>query len=78
MLLSDFHFKENDGFQVVPVHPGFATSDNGVHEVGVTVCVVQHVLGVCVHMCKSIKFIGYGSRKLNVTFKRIFIISKVC
>ena len=43
MLLSDFHWKENDGFRVIPVHPGLVTSDYGIHEVGVTVCGVQYV-----------------------------------
>ena len=37
---------ERFGFRVVPIHPGLVTSDYGVHEVGVTVCGVQHVLGV--------------------------------
>ena len=46
MVSSDFHSKENDGFRVLSVHPGLVTSDYGVHEVGVTVCRVQHVLGV--------------------------------
>ena len=46
MLLSDSHCKGNDGILVVPVNPGLVTSDYGVHEVGVTVCGVQHVLGV--------------------------------
>ena len=46
MLSSDFHFKENDGLRDVPVHPGLVTSDYGVHEVGVTVSGVQHVMGV--------------------------------
>ena len=46
MLSSDYHCKENDGFLIVPVHPELITSDNGVHEVRVTVCGVQHVLGV--------------------------------
>ena len=36
------------GFRIVPVglHPGLVTSDYGIHEVGVTVCGVQHVLSV--------------------------------
>ena len=37
MLTSDFNCKENDGFRVVPIHPGLVTRDYGVHEVGVTV-----------------------------------------
>ena len=37
---------ERFGFRVVAVHPGLVTSDYDVHEVGVTVCGVQHVLGV--------------------------------
>ena len=32
-MLSDFHCNENDGFRVVPVHPGLVTSDYGVYEV---------------------------------------------
>ena len=40
-------------FRVVPVHPGHVTSDYGVHEVGVTVCGVQHVLGVRVRRYKQ-------------------------
>ena len=40
-----FHRKKNKGFRVVPVPPGLVTSDYGVH-VGVTVCGVQHVVGV--------------------------------
>ena len=36
---------EQFGFRVVPVHTGLVTSD-GVHEVGVIACGVQHVLGV--------------------------------
>jgi hypothetical protein len=46
VLSSDFHCKENDGtidFRVVPVHPRLVTNDYGVHEVGVTVCGVEHV-----------------------------------
>ena len=43
MLSSDFHRKENDGFRDVSVHPGLATNDYGVYEVGITVCGVQHV-----------------------------------
>ena len=43
MLSSDYHCKEHDGFLIVPVHPELITSDYGVHEVGVTVCGVQHV-----------------------------------
>ena len=42
MLSSDFHCKENDGFRVVPVHPGLIPSNYGVHEVGVIVCGVQY------------------------------------
>ena len=38
MLSSNFHCKENDGLQVVSVHPGLVTSDCGINEVGVTVC----------------------------------------
>ena len=34
MLSSDFHCKKNDGYRVVPVHPGLVTSDYGVHESG--------------------------------------------
>ena len=37
MLSLDFYSKENNGFRVVPVHPGLVTSIFGVHEVGVTV-----------------------------------------
>ena len=37
---------EECGFQILPVHPGLVTSNYGVHEVGVTVCGVQHVLWV--------------------------------
>ena len=37
---------ERFGFRVVPAHPGLVTSDYGVHEVGVTVCGLQHVLGI--------------------------------
>ena len=44
MVSSDFHFKENDGFLVLPVHPGLVTSNYGVHEVGVTVRGVEDVL----------------------------------
>ena len=44
MNSADFHCKENDGFQVVPVDPGLVTIDYGVLEVGVTVCGIQHVL----------------------------------
>ena len=36
---------ERFGFRVVPVHPGLITSDNDVHEVGITVRGVEHVLG---------------------------------
>ena len=32
--------------RVVPLHPGVVSSDYGVHEVGVTVCGVQHVVRV--------------------------------
>jgi len=39
---------ERFGFWVILVHPGLITNDYGVHEVGVTVCGVQHVLGVWV------------------------------
>ena len=39
---------EEFGFRVIPVNPGLVTSDYGVYEVGVTVYVVQHVLGVWV------------------------------
>ena len=39
---------ERFGFRVVPIHPGVVTSDYGVHKVGVTICGVQHVLGVWV------------------------------
>ena len=46
MFSSDFHWKENDEFHVVPVHPGLVISDYGAHEVGVTVCGLQHVLWV--------------------------------
>ena len=46
MLSSDFHCKKNDGFRVVPIHPELVTNDYGVHEVGVTVCGVQPILGV--------------------------------
>ena len=46
MLSTDFHCKENGGFRVVPVHPGLVTSDCGVHEVGVAVWGVRHVLSV--------------------------------
>ena len=35
---------ERFGFHVVPVHPGLITSDYVVHEVGITVCWVQHAL----------------------------------
>ena len=37
---------EQFDFQVLSIHPGLVTSDYGVHEVGVTVCGDQHVLGV--------------------------------
>ena len=33
-------------YMFVPIHPRLITSDYGVHEVGVTVCGVQHVLGL--------------------------------
>ena len=33
------------GFQVVLLYQGLVTSDYGIHEVGVTVCGVQYVLG---------------------------------
>ena len=46
MLSSDFHCKENDSFRVVPARPELVTSDYSVHEVGVTVCGVHHVLWV--------------------------------
>ena len=46
MLSSDFHCKESDGLWVVPLHPALVTSDYGFYEVGVTVCGVQHILGV--------------------------------
>lgn len=32
------------GFRVVPVHQRLVTSDNGVHEVRVAACEIQHVL----------------------------------
>ena len=40
--------KERFVFRVVglPVHLELATRDCGVHEVGVTVCGIQYVLGV--------------------------------
>ena len=44
--LVGFSFKENDGFRIIPVHPGLVVRDYGVHEVGVAVCRVQHVLWV--------------------------------
>ena len=72
VLSSDFHCKQNDGFRGVPIHPGLITSDYGVQEVGVTVCGVQHVLGVRVrpgnqivfriHVLKKIKFVVYSSQ----------------
>ena len=37
---------ERFGFRVEPVDPRLVTSDYDVHEVGVTVCGVQHVLSV--------------------------------
>ena len=37
---------ENYGFQVVPVHPGCVSSDNGVHELGITIYSDHHALGV--------------------------------
>jgi hypothetical protein len=37
---------ERFGFWVVSIHPGLFTSDYGIHEVGITLCGVQHVLGV--------------------------------
>ena len=54
MLSWNIHCKENDGFRVIPVHPVLLTSDFGVHEVGVTYCGVQHVLGVRVQPGKQI------------------------
>ena len=58
-------------FRVVPVHPGIDTSDYGVHEVGVTVCGVRHVLGVRVRPGNQIvrKFLynENPTRALNTT-----------
>ena len=45
MLLSDYDCKENDGTIWFPGRTRIP-SDYGVHEVGVTVCGVQRVLGV--------------------------------
>jgi hypothetical protein len=36
---------ELNGYTVAPLHTGLVISDYGAHEVGVTVCGVQHVLG---------------------------------
>jgi hypothetical protein len=36
---------ERIGYMVIPIHPRLVTSDYCVHEVGVIVCGVQHVLG---------------------------------
>jgi hypothetical protein len=57
VLLSDFHCKENDkrfGIRVVPVDPGLVISDYGVHEVGITVCAVQHILGIWLYFRNQI------------------------
>ena len=70
MLSSDFYCKENDGFRVIFVHPGLVTSDYGVHKLRVTVCGVQHVLGVWV--LPGIRNFPYNEnpmRALNTSLK---------
>ena len=44
--LFGFNWRLAFGFRAVSVHPGLVTSDYGVHEIGVPVYGVQHVLGV--------------------------------
>ena len=59
------------GFQVMPVHPVLLNSDNDIHYVGITVCRVQHVLGVRVRPGKQIvhhfPYNGNPTRSLNTT-----------
>ena len=54
---------ERFGFCVVPFHPGLVTSDYGVHEIGVTVFGVQHVLDMTRIPNQSIIFLQWKSDK---------------
>ena len=59
---------ERFGFRVISVHPGLVTSDYGVHEVGVSVCGVQHVLGVRVQPgTRHFPYNENPTRALNIT-----------
>ena len=75
MLSSDFHCNENYGFWVVPVHPGLVTSDYGVHEVVVTVCGVQHFLGVRVRPGTHFPNNENPTRALNTTSLKCCLLS---
>ena len=54
------------------VHPGLISSDYGVHEVGVTVCGIQHVLWVLgVWIWPGTHIIMYAAWKIKVESKDI-------
>ena len=70
MLSPDFRCKENDGtiwFPSVPVQPGIVTSDYDFHEVGVTVCGVQHVWSPVVPVQPGIVTSDYDFHEVGVT-----------
>ena len=54
---------ERFGLRILAIHPGLVTNDYGVHDVGVTVCGVQHVLGYRYDLeTKSFRHFSYNEK----------------